>query len=98
MTKKAQIMSHCLVLRTTKNPPAMTSGSSGAEPTHQVADCPRANEVSTTAKAAGLKRCRRRNATTYLQAVERIAAHARKPRLEKVPVGLIMSARMSAVI
>src|SRR5712692_6032235 len=85
-------------LRISSTPPRSTAGSILAVPTHQLADSPSANEVITTAIAAGLKRCLLCSARMYLEDVARIAA---QPRNRKSPgdfVGSMISARMSAVM
>ena len=56
--KKLKTTSARRIFRTSSSPPAITKGVMLAVPIHQLAVDPTANQVMTTAIAAGLNRCR----------------------------------------
>src|SRR5712692_5986472 len=85
-------------LRISSTPPRSTTGSILAVPTHQLADSPSANEVMTTAIAAGLKICLLLSERIYLEDVASIAAQPRNRRSFGDLAGSMISARMRAVI
>src|SRR5580700_27721 len=80
VTRKTHTISPCRNLRTSSTPPRSTAGSILGVPTHQLADSPSANEVITTAIAAGLKRCLLLSARIYLEDIASIAAQPRNRR------------------
>src|SRR5437660_1599499 len=85
-------------LLTTSAPPMSVAGNMLAVPIHQLADWPSANEVMTTAIAAGLKKCLLLRARIYFDDMARIAAQPRNRKLSSDFAGSIISARIRAVI
>src|SRR5947209_19409157 len=97
-TTKIDIMSPWCNLRTSSTPPRSTTGSILAVPTHQLADSPSANEVTTTAIAAGLKICLLLSERIYLDDVASIAAQPRNRKSVGDLAGSMVGDRMRAVI
>ena len=79
--KNDHTRSNLRIWRTTSTPPSSTRGSMGTAPTHQLADLPRKSAVISTASAAGLKMCRRRHASRYLEALAMKAAQGQERQL-----------------
>src|SRR5450830_191689 len=96
--KKLQTKSNLFIFLTISNPPIITNGIIYKLAIHQLADWLEAKVIKTKDIATGLKRCFLPTASTYFDAIASTDTQLKNNKLPKGLAGVMINAKISAVI